>query len=180
MAVPVKKRTQKLMIFLLGIFLLAGCGFIDDLLADTNASDAPTDVTSIETLEDTDNFRPGALEHILEGELNRSGKAVGFHYNQLPSKKGEIIEGTETTPNEQGVYEAEVSVDGVTKESNRGRSTFFPDDWDTQDVVDAINEVYENRTFISGNTYEGLTEEGVLIRMYIDDQERIISAFPVY
>lgn len=180
MTVRVKRHIQKIVILLLGIFLLAGCGFIDDLLEDTNSSDAITEVTPIEGLDDTDNFRPGALEHILEGELNRSGKAVGYHYDQLPSKKGEIIKGTETSPNEEGVYEAEVSVDGVTKESNRGRSTFFPDDWDTQDVVDAINEGYENRTFISGNTYEGLTEEGVLIRMYLDDQERIISAFPVY
>lgn len=180
MTVRVKRHIQKLTILLLGIFLLAGCGFIDDLLEDTNSSDAIAEVTPIEALDDTDNFRPGALEHILEGELNRSGKAVGFHYDQLPSKKGEIIEGTKTSPNEQGVYEAEVSVDGVTKESNQGKSTFFPDDWDTQDVVDAINEGYENRTFISGNTYEGLTEEGVLIRMYVDDQERIISAFPVY
>ncbi len=68
----------------------------------------------------------------------------------------------------------------VEKTSNEGNSTFFPDDWDTQEVVDAINEAYENRIFITGNTYEGLTDEGMMIRMYLNDQNKIISAFPIY
>ncbi|HLR42639.1 MAG TPA: EndoU domain-containing protein, partial [Pseudogracilibacillus sp.] len=134
----------------------------------------------LENLVDTENFRPNALEHILEGELNGKGQAVGFHYDHLPTKKGEIIAGTETELDEHGVFEAEVSVEGVEKTSNRGRSTFFPDDWDSQDVVDAINEAFENKEFINGNTYEGLTEEGIIVRMYLDNNDKIISAFPVY
>lgn len=180
MEVRVKKHIIRLMFLLVAIIFLSSCALLDELLEDTNEQDEVGSITPINELVETNNFRDGALEHILEGELNRKGNAVGFHYDHLPSKKGEILEGTKTKPNKKGVYEAEVSVEGVNKESNRGRSTFFPDDWDSQDVVDAINEVYENRTFISGNTYEGLTNEGLLIHMYIDDQERIISAFPVY
>src|SRR5699024_11062039 len=139
-----------------------------------------TEVTALENLVDTENFRQNALEHILEGELNGKGQAVGFHYNHLPTKKGEIIAGTETDVDEHGIYEAEVRVEDVEKTSNRGRSTFFPDDWDSQDVVDAINEAFENKEFMNGNTYEGLTEEGIIVRMYIDNNDKIISAFPVY
>lgn len=176
------KRIYKIAILLVGIFLLTGCDLIDDLLADpAEQTEIETgEVTSIDALVDTEHFRSGAIEHILEGELNRKGQAVGFHYDQLPTKKGEIIDGTRTEENEQGIYEAEVSVEGVNKTSNRGRSTFFPDAWDTQDIIDAINEVYDIRTFVSGNTYEGLTHEGILIQMYLDGQDRIISAFPVY
>lgn len=176
------KYLYRIAVILVGFILLTGCDMIEDLLSDTSeqSGTASGDVTAIDALTHTGYFRTGALEHILEGELNQKGQAVGFHYDQLPTKKGEIIEGTKTTDNEYGVYEAEVAVEGVDKTSNRGRSTFFPDAWDTQDVVDAINEVYDVRTFISGNTYEGLTEEGLLIRMYLDGQDRIISAFPVY
>ncbi|GAA0086279.1 hypothetical protein UT300007_27180 [Clostridium sp. CTA-7] len=37
----------------------------------------------------TGNFKNGALEHVLEGELNASGKTVGFHYEGMPNSKGE-------------------------------------------------------------------------------------------
>lgn len=156
-----------------------GCDLLDELLDDVSSVE-DTAVTLISELKDTDYFRPNALEHILEGELNRKGQAVGFHYDRLPTKKGEIISGTKTDLDEHGIYEAKVIVEDVEKTSNRGKSTFFPDEWDTQDVVDAINEAYDSKTFISGNTYEGLTSEGIVIRMYLDDQEKIISAFPVY
>lgn len=159
------------------IFLLSSCAILDDIISIEEVSH---EVTLIDDLADVKNYRNGALEHILEGELNRRGQAVGFHYDQLPTKKGKIIEGTETDVNEFGVYEAKVIVSDIEKTSNQGMSSFFPDDWDTQDVVDAINEAYDGRTFISGNSYEGLTDEGIIIRMYLDDHDKITSAFPVY
>lgn len=164
------------------ILFLAGCNGLDLLGEDDGQAgeSGQQEVTDIDDLTDTDHFRHGALEHILEGEINRKGQAVGFHYSRLPSKKGEILDGTETDPDEQGVYEAQVEVEGVAKKSNRGFSTFFPDEWDSQDVVDAINEAYEASEWLSGNTYQGLSKDGVTIQMYLDEQERIISAFPVY
>lgn len=161
-------------LFLISLFIvLVGCGYSDGQAEQNH-------VTAIEALEHIEYFRVGALEHILEGELNKKGQAVGFHYNQLPTKKGEIIEGTENEPNSFGVYEAEVIVNEVEKTSNKGKSTFFPDHWDTQQVVDAINEAHDNKVFITGNTYEGLTADGMVIRMYLDHDGKIISAFPVY
>ena len=172
------KKITSFILLSIVIALLSACALIDELVG--NENNAPGEVTALENLVDTENFRPNALEHILEGELNGKGQAVGFHYDHLPTKKGEIIAGTETELDEHGVFEAEVSVEGVEKTSNRGRSTFFPDDWDSQDVVDAINEAFENKEFINGNTYEGLTEEGIIVRMYLDNNDKIISAFPVY
>src|SRR5699024_7887238 len=159
-------------LIILTLLILTGCG-LDDGFENTQ-------VTAIEDLENVNNFRDGSLEHILEGELNHNGQATGYHYDQLPTKKGEVIEGTETEENEFGVYEAEVMVSDVKKNSNGGKSTFFPDDWDTQDVIDAINEAYDVKEYINGNTYEGLTTDGLIIRMYLDQQDKIISAFPVY
>lgn|SRR5690625_1319852 len=177
------KKVSSYLILLLLVFSLTACDFslMDDQSEDESSSDSEyRDVTLIDDLQDVESFRSGALEHILEGELNGKGNATGFHYDLLPTKKGQIIEDTETKRNEHGVYEAQVEVEGVEKTSNGGYSSFFPDEWDTQDVVDAINEAYEMKEHLTGNTYEGLTEEGISVQMYLDNNEKIISAFPVY
>ena len=68
------------------------------------------------------------MEHILEGEINKRGKAVGF-----------------------------------------------------QQVVDAINEAFNNKVFKVGNEFYGYTSNGLKIKMYIDKKtNKIISAFPEY
>lgn len=170
-----KNRLLRLFLLTVVIFLMSSCSLLNEERTDVNES-----VTLIDELVEVDYFRDGALEHILEGELNRRDQAVGYHYDKLPTKKGEIISDTETEPNEFGVYEAKVTVNDVEKQGNNGISSFFPDEWDTQDVIDRINEAYEEKVYITGNTYEGLTDEGIVIRMYLDDEEKIISAFPVY
>lgn len=189
-----KKWFQLLFILALSAITLVGCsieGFLnldedkvietEEIETETNKDESTiSEITSIDNLVNTDIYKHHALTHILEGEINRKGQAVGFHYNNLPTKQGEIIDGTKTSPNRHGVYEAKVKVSNVNKTSNSGKSTFFPDDFDTQDVVDAINEAHGSKTHINGNTYEGLSNEGMVIRMYLDDHENIISAFPVY
>lgn len=192
------KKALQIVILLSALWMLTGCSdIIDSLLADNQndisindtkgneafgeENDEPRGkVTALADLTGTEIFQKGALEHILEGELNRKGAAVGYHYDRLPTKKGNIIEGTQTRVDDQGVYEAKVKVDGVEKTSNRGRSSFFPDAWDTQDVVDAIREAYDTREFVQGNTYEGLSANGIVIQMYLNGNDQIISAFPVY
>src|SRR5690625_8016478 len=101
--------------------------------------------------------------------MNYKGKAIGFHYSQLENKKGEIINNSQTEVDENEVYEAKVRRKDVNKTSNSDKSTFFPDDWDTQDVVDAINEAYDNRTHINRNRFEDLIAEGIIVRMYLTE-----------
>lgn len=166
-----------IVVLLLALFMTACDGF--QLVTEPEDIDIDVEVIELDEVVNIENFRPGALEHILEGEINRKGDAVGFHYEGLPSAKGTVIDGTRTDPDKYGVYEAEIEVEGVKKSGNRGISSFFPLHWNTQEVVDAINEAYDNREYVTGNTYEGITEEGVIIHMYLDNQDKIISAFPV-
>lgn len=131
----------------------------------------------ISRLKNIENFKSGALNYIFEGELNARGKAVGFHYEGIPSQKGSIITGTVTTPNSHGVYEAMIEVNGIIKS---GKSSFFPKDYSPQEIINAINEAYGNKQLISGNKFSGISAEGIEIQMYIDSFGNIISAFPIY
>ncbi|WP_143315114.1 EndoU domain-containing protein [Clostridium sp. HBUAS56017] len=145
------------------------------------SEEAAVVVDDISKLNNIENFKNGALEHILEGELNARGKAVGFHYEGMPTAKGNIIQGTESLPNEFGVYAGKVEVNGVLKTTNNGVSSFFPKSWSAQDIVDGINKAYNNRIFKSGNEFYGYTSNGMKIKMYIDSNtNKIISAFPEY
>ncbi len=142
----------------------------------TEGSDNTPVDRSIGNLQNTGNFRPSALHHIFEGDL-RGTNAGGFHYEGVPGAGGSIIPGTETPPNAYGVYEAQVEVNGVEKE---GISTFFPQSMSPQEVVNSINEAYNTRTFVRGNTYVGTTSTGMRIYMFLDRTGHIISAFPAY
>ena len=47
-----------------------------------------------------------------------------------------------------------------------------------QEVVNAINEAYDVKVFKSGNVFYGYSSNGMKIRMYINKDGKIISAFP--
>ena len=176
-----KKFNKSIIALFLAMFLglFYGCGSVTE--GNLGNEESKVTVNSIEDLKNTENFKEGALEHILEGEINSKGQAVGYHYENMPGSKGSVREGSRSEENEYGVYTAKVSVDGVKKTSNGGKSSFFPLDWDPQQVVDAINEAYEEKVFKTGNTYYGYSKEGVKINMYIDEStDKIISAFPEY
>lgn len=132
-------------------------------------------------LKHTENFTEKSLSHIFEGDLNRRGQSGGYHYDMVESTSGSIIEGTKGPDlNDAGVYEARVEVNGIPKKANGGYSTFFPDHMSPQEVVDTINEAYETREFKikTRNTYEGFSKNGMKITMYLDSDEKIISAYP--
>ncbi|NRR17597.1 WXG100 family type VII secretion target [Bacillus pacificus] len=132
----------------------------------------------ISSLQGTENFKQNGLKHILEGEINRSGNAVGYHSEALENTPGKIIRGTEETVNNQGIYKAKIEVNGTIKTANGGFSTFFPKDWTPQTIVDNVNEAYNNKRHVIGNTYKGVGPDGVEITMYLDSNGKIISAFP--
>ena len=133
--------------------------------------------SSLDSLENTDNLRDSAIEHIFEGQVNGS---KGYHYDGIDFTAGKIVPGTETPINKNGVYKAQVEIGGVPKSGNGGWSTFFPKDMSPQEVVDAINEAYDNCDLVPGtrNTYRGVTLKGLRIEMYLDKNNKIISAFP--
>lgn len=71
---------------------------------------------------------------------------------------------------------------GIPKTANGGFSTFYLKSMSPQEVVDSINEAYQNRVYIRGNIYSGLTSSGMgmEIEMFLEKNEKIISAYPVY
>ena len=132
-------------------------------------------------LQHTENFTEKSLNHIFEGDINRRGQAGGYHYDMVEGTSGSIIEGTKSPAlNDAGIYEAKVEVNGIPKKGNEGYSTFFPDRMSPQEVVDTVNEAYETRVFNtkSRNVYEGISKNGMKITMYLDSENKIISAFP--
>lgn len=130
---------------------------------------------NINTLSDTQYFNSHALEHIFYGTINRNGNATGFHFEET-GEDAEIIESTRSKNDRNGVYRADVKIEGIKK---NGFSSFFPQHWTPQEVVDAINIAYSNREYVSGNIYEG-ESQGLTIQMYLTDNDKIISAFPIY
>ena len=132
-------------------------------------------------LQHTENFTEKSLIHIFEGDINRKGRAGGYHYDMVEGTSGSIIEGTKgPVLNDAGIYEAKVEVNGTPKKANGGKSTFFPDSMSTQEVVDSINEAYSNKIYQEGSrgVYIGNSKEGIKIKMFLTDDGKIITAYP--
>jgi hypothetical protein len=137
-------------------------------------------MAQIYSLKNTDNLAKKTLEHIFDGTINSKGKATGYHYSRVTDSKGEIIEGTESEKDRHGVFTAKVKVDGVKK---NGFSSFFPESWTPQQVIDAVNEAYESALNNTSNPvgqlwigYSGDLE----IDMYLNNQKKITTAYPIY
>ncbi|RXM53952.1 hypothetical protein DP134_13990 [Clostridium tetani] len=140
-------------------------------------------VYNLDRLKHTENFASkNTIKHILEGELNKNNprriKAVGFHMENIPTKKGEIIESTRSKIDKNGVYSAKVIIDGVPKTA---KSTFFPTNMTPQQVVNAINEAYYNRVLVSKKApkFRGTSKTGITIDMYVVN-DKITTAYPIY
>ena len=132
-------------------------------------------------LQHTENFTEKSLIHIFEGDINRKGRAGGYHYDMVEGTSGSIIESTKgPVLNDAGIYEAKVEVNGTPKKANGGKSTFFPDRMSPQEVVDSINEAYSNKIYQEGSrgVYIGNSKEGIKIKMFLTDDGKIITAYP--
>ena len=140
--------------------------------------DTPTVYTLavLNTLKNTDNFAKNTLTHIFDGNVNAKGNGSGYHYAMISDSKGKIVEGTRSEPDKNGVYTADVEVDGHTK---LNFSSFFPDNWTPQQVVDAINAAYAGRKSGKNDIWIGYYGD-IEINMYLDDNGKITSAYPIY
>lgn len=131
-------------------------------------------------LNNTEHFAGKTLEHIFDGTINSKGKATGYHYSMVSDSKGSIISGTRSQTDENGVFTAKVKVKNVRK---NGFSSFYPENWTPQQVVDAINVAYEDAVSDSSNPKGSLWighYKDLEIDMYLDNNKKITTAFPVY
>nr|WP_240350896.1 RHS repeat-associated core domain-containing protein [Pectobacterium brasiliense] len=89
-------------------------------------------------------------EHVFHGEINKKGKAIGFHHRASIGHEGKArISEITSGPNSQGVYRAKVEVFDKASGSwvNKGpESSFFPDSWSRQKVMSEIRGAYNNGT----------------------------------
>lgn len=135
----------------------------------------------LDTLKNTEIFSYSAIEHIFVGQVNSMGKAVGYHYEGIENTAGKVIAGTECIANDLGVYQAQVEVNGILKSVNYGySSSFFPKNMNPQEVVNSINQAYNDRVLIRENRYRGISNGGIEIEMFLDNNNKITSAFPIY
>ena len=137
-------------------------------------------MSDIYALENTAIFAKNALEHIFDGTINSKGKATGYHYSMVTDSKGSIIEGTRSETDDHGVFTAKVKVNDVKK---NGFSSFYPESWTPQQVVDAINEAYESALSSPNNPYGELWigfSGDLEIDMYLNNQKKITTAYPIY
>ena len=98
----------------------------------------------------------------------------------LPDSKGKIIDGTRSDADENGVFTGKVEVSGVKK---NGFSSFYPESWTPQQVVDAINTAYDDalsdKSNPHGSIWIGYCGD-LEIDMYLNSDKKITTAFPVY
>ncbi|ARJ74574.1 hypothetical protein B7941_08665 [Bacillus velezensis] len=120
-------------------------------------------------------YTTGTMKHIYHGEVNKRGKAVGYHHESMMG--GKIIPGTEKKPDKNGVYMAKVEVGSVKKIAD---SSFFPREWNRADVLKAIDEAYHTRKQVRSNKYRGVTSTGIKIEMYLNSDGTIATAYPLY
>lgn len=125
-----------------------------------------------------------AQRHIFEGEINKKGKAVGCHHiTAIKSGQSKIVSVVKQ-PNAKGVYEAVVEV----YDKNKGvwirkdaRSTFFPDSWSKQKVIEEIEAAFNSPDrILAGNKWTSVSPSGVKIGGYTDNNGNIATAYPIY
>jgi hypothetical protein len=130
---------------------------------------------------------PGSVglnqHHVFQGEINKKGKAVGFHHRPAGANppSARIVPGTATPADANGLYQANVEILNPATGTwvRKGPpSTFFPDSWSQTRVVDEIRGAYANGT-VQGSSWRGVSPSGVPIRGYLDQNGDIVTAFPV-
>lgn len=118
--------------------------------------------------------------HIFDGEINRSGKPVGFHSRpggQDPATAR--IRSIRDAPNRAGVYTASIEI----KDGNQWKekfSSFFPDSMSREDVLSAILNAYNNSSDPNAQPFEGPSGLGFKIQGYTSSRGGINTAFPIY
>lgn len=143
----------------------------------------------LEGLKQTELFEQNLIKHIFNGEVKSTSagkgkkrlEATGYHTEVIKNAEGQIVSGTKSSPDTKGVYQGKVTVKRVRKRTMGGTSTFFPEHWSPQHIVNAINEAYANKRAFnaSGYVFIGNSSEGVQIKMRINPNGKIASAFPI-
>ena len=134
--------------------------------------------SSLSELKGVEGWNENAVKHLFLGEVktNSNGEKIasGFHYGQIRNNGNRIIRRRMTRTNENGLYQANVIINGVRK---RAFSTFFPREWSPQQVVNAVNEVARNGSRSRNGQVLGSYQGIKIVINY--KQGKITSAYPI-
>ncbi|HXA00502.1 MAG TPA: EndoU domain-containing protein [Cytophagaceae bacterium] len=122
--------------------------------------------------------------HIFEGEVNARGKAVGCHHISAINSGHSKIIAVISRPNQEKIYEATVEVFDKKRSQwikKEGRSSFYPDSWSKEKVLREITSAFNNPGKINkGAKWESVSESGIKISGYTNEQGQITTAYPIY
>ncbi|WP_432460637.1 MULTISPECIES: EndoU domain-containing protein [unclassified Agarivorans] len=127
-----------------------------------SVSDKSVDLNAIATRDVGNVTAPIDFDgHILSGEVKPNGNVVGGYSTATGNVR--VIPGTESQPNAQGVYTAQIEVpdpsspgDFLPKTNNGGISTMFPDSWSADRIKVEVDAAYQNKV-VTGNKWSGVT-----------------------
>jgi hypothetical protein len=101
--------------------------------------------------------------HVLKGEINGSGSAVGCHFKgALDDGIARIRPGATVTEGPNDMFKVHIDVKDVNGNwiPKTAQSSFFPRTWTEQKILTEIQNAFNNKTFVSGNTWKGLSSVG--------------------
>lgn len=129
------------------------------------------------------NITSSTIEH-LKGEV-KGGKAGGGHfYSSIQNGTVRLKPGTTWIPGPHGMVKGKIEIknptDGNYIEKLAPETSIFPPSWSDNKTLLEISIAFENRSFVDGNTYKGFSSFGFEIRMYVNSNNEIISAFPIF
>lgn len=115
------------------------------------------------------NTKPAVnVGHVITGEINKNGKAVGFHsrsggHDPAGANMIKVLKG----PNAKGIYTGQVTLcNGAGWTAKNGFSSFFPDSWTQDQVVQKIIEAHaaagSPKTGKFSGKVDGITIEGYM------------------
>ena len=99
---------------------------------------------------------------------------------ELETSDAVMVAVSEGVHDENGVFTGNVEVDGIKK---NGFSSFYPESWTPQQVVDAINTAYDEAVANPDNPKNSLWighYGDIEIDMYLDSNQKITTAYPIY
>lgn len=156
----------------------------DELVgADGVVSAENSSANNLDLYDSTPELTQSSRRHILWGEINRSGKAVGGHFfGAIDSGSLRIRPGTEILWLEHKICRALIDI----RDRNGNwaqkiaKTTFFPSNWSEKVVLSSVVFAFQNRVYKGENIYQGYSGRGFDIRMYLktDGSNEIITAFP--
>lgn len=129
---------------------------------------------------------PVNLRHVFCGEVNRRGRAVGYHALGGAREPGEArIAAVTAPPDANRVYAARICLEPEAPPSAAGPplcklSTLFPDDWSEAEVLAAILNAYRRGAVDGRGKWRGPSGRGFDIEGWLlPGEERINTAWPL-